>query len=235
MKILAEGKSPPLLPIIGEDGSQTFLNTKYNEAYHSKIGPVTEATHKFVEPLCLKDFFLNKTHIKVLDLFFGLGYNTGIFLDTAYKIADFPQLEITAIEQDFEIIKQIKDLTVPSWYSKWKELFLKLESGNSTLKEIEFENIKIKLHLDNIFNMIDNLPSNYFDIIFFDPFSYKVSPEFWTDNFLTIIFKLLDKGGKLSTYSGLKRVEKLAIALGYKAERVTPIGRKKNSLLISAF
>ena len=33
----------PLQPVFGEDGSQSFFNTTVNEAYHSKIGPITEA------------------------------------------------------------------------------------------------------------------------------------------------------------------------------------------------
>lgn len=235
MRKSVEGNILPLLPLIGEDGSQSFFNTKYNEAYHSKIGPITEAIHKFIEPLCIEEFLLNKSRIKILDLFFGLGYNTGIFLDTAYKITDLPIVEITAIEQDIEIIKQIKNLVVPKWYLRWKELFMKLESKNSILQKVECENVKITLHLENIFNMTDKLTKNYFDIILFDPFSHKVSPEFWSDSFLNFVFKLLAKGGKLSTYSGLKRVEKLAIELGYRTKRITPIGRKKNSLLICAF
>ena len=53
MRKSVEGNILPLLPLIGEDGSQSFFNTKYNEAYHSKIGPITEAIHKFIEPLCI--------------------------------------------------------------------------------------------------------------------------------------------------------------------------------------
>ena len=214
--------------IICEDGSQTFFNTKYNEAYHSKIGPITEARHKFVNPSCLEELIAENKKVRILDLFFGLGYNTGITLDTAYKISNNPQIEIVAIEKDIEIIRKIQDLEVPDWYKKWRDFL----GGITNQITSSHENISITLCLECIFNAIEKLPNEYFDIIYFDPFSHKVTPEFWTDNFLKSVFKLLTQGGTLTTYSGLKRVAKLACEEGFIVRQIEPIGRKKNSLAI---
>ena len=224
----------PLLSVIGEDSSETFFNTQYNEAYHSKIGPILEAEHKFVKPSCLKELLTNKKKIEILDLFFGLGYNTGIALDYTHKISNSPDINFIAIEKDIEIINKIKYLQVPDWYIKWQNLLSNLSRGLSwqTPTTIYFENNSITLHLDNVFNLIDKLPKRQFDIIFFDPFSHKTTPEFWEESFLSKVFNLLADNGTLTTYSGLKRVEKLATDLGFKTKRVQAIGRKKHSLCI---
>ena len=217
-----------LVPLISEDGSQTFFNQKINESYHSKIGAVTEAEHKFVKPSCLFDLLSNDKEIKILDLFFGLGYNTGVAIDYAYKTISSPKLEILGVEADEGILNLIGDIQIPDWYRKWQELLSSLVKE----KEIDYENIKMKLLVNDIFKLIDKLPKNYFDVIFFDPFSHKVTKEFWDDKFLSDIFNLLKKGGTLTTYSGLKRVEKLALDLGFSIKRVEPLGRKKHSLVV---
>lgn len=217
-----------LLSFVGEDGAETFFNCNYNEPYHSKIGPILEARHKFVEPSSIKTHLLNDKKIKILDLFFGLGYNTGIALDYAYKLCNSPQLEILAVEKDPQIIRKISELVVPGFYKRWQNILAALRKNYS----IRFENVTIELYLEDIFLVIDKLNKSYFDVIFFDPFSHKATPEFWNDDFLTLVFKLLANQGTLTTYSSLKKVERLANNLGFVTRRVMPIGRKKSSLVV---
>lgn len=161
-------------------------------------------------------------------MFFGLGYNTGVCLDFAYKTVNNPNLEITAVEKDFDIICRIKDLEVPKHYKQWQN-FLSGLTENSCLN---FEKISIELHLGNVFDIRNKLKEKSFDVIFFDPFSHKVAPEFWTNDFLISIFSLLDIGGILTTYSGLKRVEALALENNFAVKRISALGRKKHSLSI---
>ncbi len=210
------------------DGAQTFFNSEFQEAYHSKIGPITESLHKFVAPCedILKQSFSRE--VKILDLFFGLGYNSGVVIDFIYKLGNNPSISITAIEKDRNIIEKIKEIKVPKSYIKWKKLLQDLEQRNY----IEYEKIKIKLIVDDIFNALKSIENNTYDIIFFDPFSFKVAPQFWTEEFLLSIFKLLSKGGRLTTYSGLKRIEKLAIDNGFNVIRIDAIGKKNHSLCV---
>ncbi len=215
--------------LIGEDGAETFFNNIYNEAYHSKIGPIAEALHKFVSPVNIEKLLLEKRKIKVLDLFFGLGYNTGVFLDVVYKCSDSPLLEIIAVEKDLEIIKRIESIQVPDWYKKWQNILTDYCRGVFPLNNIVFD-----LQVSCVFDSIKKLPERYFDVIFFDPFSHKTAPEFWKDNFLKSVFNLLATDGILTTYSGLKRVEALAINLGLTPKRIEPYGRKKHSLAITS-
>lgn len=209
------------------DGAQTFFNEKVGESYHSRVGPLTEAKHKFIAPLDI-DSLLEKEKIKVLDPFFGFGYNTGTLIATLKERAEvLSKIEIIAIEKDESVLKRINDLQVPNWYLPWRDLVATLPY------ESNCQDIQCTFYMSDIFTIIDKLPRSYFDVILFDPFSYKTMPEFWEESFLEKIFSLLLQGGTLTTYSGLKRVENLALNLGYKTKRVTPLGRRKHSLCVS--
>jgi len=61
-----------------KDNSVTFLSKQYNETYHSISGAKEEAVKKFVDPC---KFLFNKKHLDVLDICFGLGYNSAALID----------------------------------------------------------------------------------------------------------------------------------------------------------
>ncbi len=64
------------LPYITGDGSVGLYSEEFNDIYHSGYGALTEAYEKFVTPnLGLED------NIKVLDICYGLGYNSKAFLN----------------------------------------------------------------------------------------------------------------------------------------------------------
>ncbi len=217
-----------IIPIHCPDESQTFFNTEFNESYHSHIGPVTESFFKFVNPC--EDILKHSSNkkIKILDLFFGLGYNSGIAINHSYTLSQSPNLEIVGIENDISILKEIKNIKVPDNYRFTRKIL----QDCSEKSEINFGNVRLNILIGDVFSFLNKLEQNTYDIIFFDPFSYKTAPEFWEENFLLQVFKMLTPGGKLTTYSGLKRVEKLALDNGFKVIRVPAIGRKKHSLCI---
>lgn len=64
------------LPYITGDGSVGLYSEEFNDIYHSGYGALTEAYEKFVCPLTVE-----KDNINVLDVCFGLGYNSKAFLN----------------------------------------------------------------------------------------------------------------------------------------------------------
>ena len=57
------------------DGSNTLYSNKYKQNFHDiKTGAIQEALSKHVIPAF--DFHKNKKHLRILDICFGLGYNT---------------------------------------------------------------------------------------------------------------------------------------------------------------
>ena len=61
-------------PYYTEDGSIGLYSYADNDVYHSKFGALTEAWEKFVIPS--EKILTQKDNIKVLDVCFGIGYNT---------------------------------------------------------------------------------------------------------------------------------------------------------------
>lgn len=67
-------------PYYTNDGSVGLYNTDYDDIYHSASGALTEAYEKFILPVNF-DKLLTKKNIKVLDICYGIGYNTKSFLN----------------------------------------------------------------------------------------------------------------------------------------------------------
>lgn len=67
------------LPYLTGDFSVGLYSTSFDDIYHSAYGALNEAYEKFINPL--KEFHFDN-RIKVLDVCYGLGYNSKAFLNT---------------------------------------------------------------------------------------------------------------------------------------------------------
>ena len=74
-------------PYFTNDGSVGLFNTDFDDIYHSATGALTEAYEKFIYPVDF-DALLKKKSIKVLDICYGIGYNTKSFLNFLFGAAD---------------------------------------------------------------------------------------------------------------------------------------------------
>lgn len=72
-------------PYVTNDGSLGLYNKEFEDIYHSAGGAITEAYEKFICPLNWK-YLLRKNSIKVLDICYGIGYNTKCFLNFIFEI-----------------------------------------------------------------------------------------------------------------------------------------------------
>ena len=213
-----------------QDGSISFKNLEFNESYHSIIGAYTEALHKHV--LACKIVELAKSYdkktinlrnidnnaessnssepIKILDVCFGLGYNSGVAIEKIWEINPEQRIEIIALESDIGIIQRILELEIPENYqdvhkklTSLSKLAPKMEQGSEILK-YEEENLVITVFLDDARNSVKSLANNYFDAVFFDPFSPKSCPVLWTEEFIQDVVNTANTGAYISTYSSAR-------------------------------
>ncbi len=70
-----------LHPYFTNDGSVGLFSPEADDIYHSTYGALTEAYEKFIIPSNLENFLKNNSEIKILDICFGIGYNTKSFLN----------------------------------------------------------------------------------------------------------------------------------------------------------
>ena len=70
-----------LYPYFTNDGSVGLFSPDVDDIYHSTYGALTEAYEKFILPSNIKDFLKKYNEIKILDICFGIGYNSKSFIN----------------------------------------------------------------------------------------------------------------------------------------------------------
>lgn len=71
-------------PYFTNDGSVGLYSPDFDDIYHSSTGALTEAYEKFILPINI-DELLKKDSIKVLDICYGIGYNSKSFLNFIFE------------------------------------------------------------------------------------------------------------------------------------------------------
>jgi len=203
--------------LITNDGTLSLRSSIYKENFHSNIGALKETKNKFIKPSKLERF-KNKS-IKVLDICFGLGYNSACLfqelLNQSTKL-DWFALEIDKRPLNFSINSNFfKNL----WDQKVTEI---LESiyKKGTYIDKEFN---CKIIWGDARKKICHIPKHIkFDLIFLDAFSPQKCPEIWTKEFLSNIKKYLNQRGYIITYSSSAAVRKTLIDLGLTIYKIKP-------------
>jgi tRNA U34 5-methylaminomethyl-2-thiouridine-forming methyltransferase MnmC len=134
-----------------EDGSDTFTNLKFNEDYHSYIGAYTEALHKHVFACQIPELAKKHKDLYILDVCFGLGYNTGVALLEAIKVNPEVKLKVIALENDLEVLKNIKNLTVSQEYEDAQVILKDLSDHNLVKVSAGLADLKAHLQSNALF------------------------------------------------------------------------------------
>lgn len=165
------------------DGSLGLYDTELDEIYHSKFGAITEAREKFVEP-CL---ILDNRPLKILDICYGIGYNSKIALETFKNIELIDCVEINP---------------------KLVEMSAEFPKKSDILKK-DF----INFYIEDLRSAIKKLNKKY-DIIFHDGFSPLKEASVWSQDIIFEISKRLN--GLYVTYNHSKPVLAALFKAGLK-------------------
>jgi len=206
-----------LQELITNDGTLSLRSLAYQENFHSNIGALKETKNKFINPSKL-DRFKNKS-IKVLDICFGLGYNSAFLFNELLKQSsklDWFALEIDKRPLNFS---SNNNFFKTLWDQKVIEIFESLsKKGNYTDKEFN-----CTINWGDARKKIFDIPKEIkFDLVFLDGFSPQKCPEIWTEDFLLKIKQSLNNEGYLITYSSSAAVRKTLIDLGLKIYKIKP-------------
>ncbi len=210
------------------DGTETFINQEFNEAYHStKAGAYTESLLKFVLPCRIDQLAKNQNQIDILDIGFGLGYNVAVAIEVATKNNPDIFLKIISVEKDKDIFSKIKQLELPS---NLQNIYSQILSGQFkddtyTAKGKNFELTILFGEARQVIKKIDHK----FDAVFYDAFSPKVNTEMWTVELFKKVKDLMKEDAILATYSASLAVRKGLIEAGFKIGLIEPVGRKNFS------
>jgi len=199
---------------ITDDGSTTLYSEEYQDYFHSKSGALEESFEKFVNPCNLKQ------GVKVLDICFGLGYNS------LAAIHSVKEIEIIALEKDRKVLEEIQRLEVPKSLKEHFEI-IKKAAEKLSYKD---NDVEISIILGDAVETVKNLKDK-FDAVFLDPFSPSRNPELWTLSFFKDVRKLMKKNAILTTYSYARKVRENLRKAGFEVKDGPVVGRRSPSTL----
>ncbi len=202
-----------------KDGSFTLYSSQYDECYHSpKDGALTEALHKHVIPA----FSLaTKKHLNILDICFGLGFNTLATLYFLQHQSKVKSVDIYSPELDEKLLTKLKNFTYPSKLAPFFEiLHILLED-----KVYMGKNCKIELFIGDARAYVKRLAN--IDVVYQDAFSPKKNPTLWTVEYFQDIYNATSDDALLTTYSIASPVRLALWEVGFRIYEIEPKGTKK--------
>ncbi len=182
--------------VLSEDGSYTAYSKEYDEHYHStRDGALYESLVKHVQPAFKTK--QDQDEITILDICYGLGFNTLATLYYYKKNNLTSKLNIYSPELDASLVKSLKDFTYPKEFDEFKNIILELSENG--IYDDEFWHLEI--FLGDAREYIQIFPHAKFDIVYQDAFSPNTNPILWTKEYFSDIKNIIKKDGVLTTYS----------------------------------
>jgi tRNA U34 5-methylaminomethyl-2-thiouridine-forming methyltransferase MnmC len=218
-------KKEIFMPQVTADGSFTFFSPEFQEAFHSHFGAKQEAEGKFVKPCLLAEKARTRSSFFLLDICYGLGYNTAAALDCIWQVAPNCRVELIALESNPDVPKQaIEHNLLQLWSSPLPELLGQLLAE----KNLENDRLKASLIFGDARKTIQQAIAAGFtaDAIFLDPFSPPKCPQLWTVDFLRSVKQVLKPEGRIATYSCAASVRAALLEIGLHIGASASIGRK---------
>ncbi len=221
-----------------EDGSVTFWNEDYKEHYHTPAGARLEAEEKYLVPGKLKER-LKKGDVALLDVCFGLGYNSLAAMEMAGRSAASPTagaeasapptLAITALEMDRRVVgaaaKNIETLEADSF--NWKDALQNLYSNHS----YRVPNASCLMRWGDARYTITKLEPSAYDLVFLDAFSTQRNSELWTVDFFRKLKAVMKPNAVLLTYCAAIPVRAGLMEAGFFVGETDPVGRARGGTI----
>ncbi|MGP1451060.1 MAG: tRNA (5-methylaminomethyl-2-thiouridine)(34)-methyltransferase MnmD [Wolinella sp.] len=194
------------------DESLTLFNEVFGEHYHStSMGAYSEALHKHVlPPLLLRPELLKQPRIRILDICFGLGYNTFATLHEYRARGYAGEIEILSPEMDCALLDSLRSFPYCEPLSEYTKIISKLlNNGSATLKGARVELFRgdareyVRCVLGGI------------DVIYQDAFSPAKNPILWSVEYFKELFRIADKRAIVTTYTQASKVRYGAYLAGF--------------------
>jgi tRNA U34 5-methylaminomethyl-2-thiouridine-forming methyltransferase MnmC len=212
-------------PQLTEDGSYTFFSPEFQETFHSSFGAKQEAEVRYIEPCQIKELATQQSTIRILDVCYGLGYNSAAALEAIWSVNPQCQVELIALEIAADVPRQaIQYNLLAQWQLPIPSLLAKLSRKFNVCQDF----LAAELLLNDARQTIQSLVSQNWqaDAIFLDPFSPPKCPQLWTVEFISLLSKCLNPKGRLATYSSSAAVRSALLSAGLNIGSITGAGRK---------
>jgi tRNA U34 5-methylaminomethyl-2-thiouridine-forming methyltransferase MnmC len=218
-------------PCITNDGSYTFFSEEFGQTFHSRYGAKEESIFKYAIPTLLAKK-AHRGHLRLLDICYGLGYNSAAALSTIWRSNSNCTVEIIALELDRSVpISAIDHHLLADWEDPIPQLLAQLGREES----IRIDRLTAQLIYGDARQTIQQVIDRGFtaDAIFLDPFSPLSCPQLWTVEFIDRVARCCASDGIIATYSCAAAVRAAMIQAGLSIADSIPVGRKAPGTIAS--
>jgi len=181
--------------VLCEDGTYTLYSTEFDEPYHStKDGALHESLQKYVIPtLGLKK---GRKTLVILDICFGLGYNTFATLYYVLREKIATKIHIISPEFDEGLVRSLDSFDYPPEFESIKAII----QGVARNLYYEDEQFKIEILIGDARKRTPHIEPKI-DIIYQDAFSPAHNPLLWTCEWFADLRAISQSDVVLATYS----------------------------------
>jgi len=217
------------------DGSYTFFSPEFDECFHSHSGAQQEAEQKFVQPCQLAErarCLAPGKRLYLLDLCYGLGYNSAAALAAIWAANPQAQVAIAALEIDPRVPQQAAEQGL---LERWPGAIARNLATLARDGAVQTERLQARLWRGDARQTLPQLHASGFraDAIFLDPFSPPRCPALWTQDFLAWVARCLRPRGRLATYSCAAAVRAALLTSGLHLGETAGVGRQSPGTLAS--
>ncbi len=209
--------------IVTEDKSKTLLIPALNETYHSIHGALNESLHVFIQTGF--NHLLPRNELKIFEMGFGTGLNALVTLNEAMQSktrVTFDTIEkypITLEEIDALNFEALDTLEYANYFKKLHETVWGINTVITPFFNLH------KRHADLI---TADLPTSFYDLIYFDAFGPGTQADLWTETIMSKMFQTLKSGGILVTYCAQGQFKRNLKAVGFEIENLSgPAGKRE--------
>lgn len=211
-------------PQLTADGSFTFFSKEFGESFHSHHGARQESFLKFVKPAQLT-FKAKKSVLRLLDVCYGLGYNTAAALQSIWAVNPNCRVELIALEINPDVPQAaIAHRLFDDWNYQHTEILARLAYQH----QVQTNNLQARIIIGDARTAIAKVSQSGFqaDVIFLDPFSPPQCPHLWTVEFIQQLAMCLHEEGLLVTYSCAAAVRAALLSANLHIFSTPPVGRR---------
>lgn len=215
------------------DGSHTLFVPELGEHYHSIHGAVQESMHVFIKH-GLEALPDSDTPINIFEMGLGTGLN---LLLTALQPLNRPinYVAVEAYPVSAEEAISLNYATLFTQHPEAQDLLARIHhlpwNEPAALRE-GFTVLKLHAKLKDVFSpdnpLINQLPNNWFTLVYFDAFAPEVQPGLWTEEVFQTLYNHMAAGGILVTYCAKGSVRRALKAAGFAIEKLPgPPGKRE--------
>ncbi|OHD84462.1 MAG: hypothetical protein A3D90_10860, partial [Sulfuricurvum sp. RIFCSPHIGHO2_02_FULL_43_9] len=137
-----------------------------------------------------------KDHLRLIDICFGLGFNT--LLSLYYRDTYYPDttLEIYSPELDGDLVASLEGFPYPEIFEPYRNIITDI----ATLGGYEDERTVITVDIMDARVAMRELDGEW-DVCYQDAFSPSVNPLLWTREYFADVARLMGEDGVVTTYS----------------------------------